>query len=359
MRLDLTGDQRALAEGIRSVLRSEAGPDVVRAAWDAPGATDEPSAVAGVWSHLVELGLPGLFVGNASDGLDLDEPAFVALMEEIGASALPMPVLETICAAPLLEAAAPEHLADALEGRSVVAWNPQRRGLTPWAHRSALTLFGGGPGVPELRLLPERLDHDRPAATVDRARPGVRYDERSELTSRVLEVSPSDRQRLWLRGVVGTAAMLVGLARTMIETTTRYVGERRQFGVPVGSFQAVKHQLADAHMAVEFARPAVWNAAWAMSHVDEFEFDTVTTDVSMAKLLANRAAARTSRAAIQCHGGMGYTTENPLHMYAKRTWALDASFGTSRFHRQVVSEALRAGAYPGAGNAPDPKKEVA
>lgn len=342
MRLDLTGDEYALADGIRSVLRSEAGPDVVRAAWDAPAAPEPPDGVAAAWSHLVELGLPGLLVGEQAGGLGLDETAFVALMEEVGAAALPLPALETICAAPVLESAAKEHLANVLEGRSVVAWNPQRRGLTAWAHRASPVLFGGGPDSPRLALGGEPLPHDQ-ASTVDRARSGVRYDAHVEETAQLIDVPPADRQRLWLRGVLGTSAMLVGLARTMIEATTRYVGERHQFGVPIGSFQAVKHQLADAHLAVEFARPAVWHAAGVMSATPGAGLDAVAIHVSVAKLLANRSAGRTSRSAIQCHGGMGYTTENPLHLYAKRGWALEASFGTSRFHRSVVSESIRSG----------------
>jgi len=138
------------------------------------------------------------------------------------------------------------------------------------------------------------------------------------------------------RGALGTAAQLVGLSRRMLDLTVGYVQEREQFGVPIGSFQAVKHHLADARIALEFARPLVYRAAWSMS---EGEPDA-PVHVSMAKALASDAATLTSRQALQCHGAMGYSFEYDLHLYMKRAWALAASWGDAAWHRARVGRAI-------------------
>ena len=140
----------------------------------------------------------------------------------------------------------------------------------------------------------------------------------------------------WQRGVLGTAAILVGLADRMLSMTVEYVASRRQFGVPVGSFQAIKHRLADAYVAVEFARPAVLAAGWALAAAAA-DADEQT---SMAKVLASDAATAVAAAALQCHGAIGYTTEYDLHLFAKRAWALASSWGSASWHRRRLAAIL-------------------
>jgi hypothetical protein len=120
---------------------------------------------------------------------------------------------------------------------------------------------------------------------------------------------------------LASAAQLIGLGRRLLDLTTDYARTRHQFGVPIGSFQAVKHQCADALLALEFAAPAVFAAAWALGN----RTGEVGRAVSMAAVLAAEAATRTARVAIQCHGAIGYTVEYVLHRFAKRTWALAAT----------------------------------
>jgi alkylation response protein AidB-like acyl-CoA dehydrogenase len=115
-----------------------------------------------------------------------------------------------------------------------------------------------------------------------------------------------------------------------------YVAGRRQFGVPVGSFQAVKHRLADAYVAVEFARPAVLAAGWAQASAAA----DAAEQTSVAKVLASDAATAVARAAIQCHGAIGYTTSCDLHLFAKRAWALAPSWGSASWHRRRLAGAL-------------------
>src|SRR5262249_57078769 len=113
------------------------------------------------------------------------------------------------------------------------------------------------------------------------------------------------------RAALGAAAQLVGLGRHMLDMTVAYVIERRQFGVPIGSFQAVKHHLANALLQLEFARPAVYRAAYTVAH----DGSERGRDVSMAKAIASDAARFVGRIALQCHGAIGYTVEYDLHMW--------------------------------------------
>lgn len=337
MRLALTEDHRQLAAAVRDVLENKCPPQVIRAAWATPRSRVPAELVLRVWRALADLGVAGLLVPERLGGLGLDDIYLAALMEEFGRVAPPLPVLETICAAPVIAEARPEYAERLVSGDIRIAWAPGRRRLVPWGAQASLILLGGSPASRQLWLLDEPLDSDG-TATVDRARPVVRCPGHVEQRAVTLAPSSATVDRLWLRGVLGSAAQLVGLARRMIEMTVGYVSGRTQFGVPVGSFQAVKHALADAHVAVEFARPAVLAAAWSLTH--EEDPSSVARDVSMAKILAGRAAVRTARTAIQCHGGMGYTTEYDLHLFAKRAWALDASFGTARYHRDLVARAI-------------------
>ncbi|HXH57209.1 acyl-CoA dehydrogenase family protein, partial [Iamia sp.] len=102
------------------------------------------------------------------------------------------------------------------------------------------------------------------------------------------------------------------------------------------SFQAVKHHLADAALRLRFAAPAVYGAAWSVA-TDQ---PTAARDVSMAKALASDGARGAGRAALQCHGAIGYTVEHDLHLYQKRAEALARSWGDAAWHRQRVARAL-------------------
>jgi alkylation response protein AidB-like acyl-CoA dehydrogenase len=130
---------------------------------------------------------------------------------------------------------------------------------------------------------------------------------------------------------LGAAAHLVGLGQRMLDLTVDYAKQREQFGVPIGSFQAVKHHLADALKELAFARPAVWRAG----------ADPTPVHVSMAKAMASDAARTAGRAALQCHGAIGYTVEYDLHLFLHRAEALARAWGTAAWHRDRVGQALQ------------------
>ena len=122
----------------------------------------------------------------------------------------------------------------------------------------------------------------------------------------------------------------------MLALTVEYVKERKQFGVPVGSFQAVKHQLADVYVANAFALPVVHRAAWSVARA----LPSRSRDASHAKYAATLAAERAARTALQVHAGIGYTYEHDLHMWMKRTWTLSSTYGDLAFHRTRVAAAV-------------------
>ena len=129
--------------------------------------------------------------------------------------------------------------------------------------------------------------------------------------------------------VVATSAQLVGLAEAMLDMAVRYALQREQFGKPIGSFQAIKHQLADVYVGVAFARPLVNRAAWSVTR----SLPSQARDASHAKHAASVAAGRAARTALQVHGGIGYTFEHDLHMWLKRTWTLSALWGNAQWHK--------------------------
>ena len=123
----------------------------------------------------------------------------------------------------------------------------------------------------------------------------------------------------------------------MLDLTVAYVAERKQFGVPIGSQQAVKHHLADAAMKLRVRRPRRLRARpgrWPPAPPPR------SRDVSMAKALASDAARLTGRQALQCHGAIGYTVEYDLHLYLKRAEALARAWGDAAWHRRRVADAL-------------------
>jgi alkylation response protein AidB-like acyl-CoA dehydrogenase len=296
MRFAFTDDQLAFRDGLRALLEQECTPAHVRDAW-----TNPTGRVPGLWEKLVALGLTSVLVHDWRGGFGLEYPDLVLLLEETGRFAVPEPIVETAAGlGPLLV----QTDIDVAVGDTLVPWADSAR------------LIHTARGV-----------HD-PTAVELIARPSV------DGARRLFEVrgpaEPFDSVAVFERITLGVAAQQCGLADRMIELTVDYAKERQQFGVPIGSFQAVKHHLANARLALEFARPLVYRAAATLE----------PAHISMAKAKADEAALTSARAALQCHGAIGYTTEYDLHLYMKRSWALARSWGDARWHRDRVGTAI-------------------
>lgn len=307
MRFAFTDDQKLFAEGLRDLLDKECTPAHVRAAWDDGAGHDFT-----LWNHLAEMGVFGMLVPEAAGGLGGTEVDLVLLLEELGRAAVPGPVLETAAVvAPALGDGATVGTA-ALDGSLYV----------PHAHVASLVLVPGGVVRADGASLTavDAIDGGRRLFLVDGAVEPFTYDEALAFD----------------RGALAAAAYLVGLSERMIDVAAEYARQREQYGRPIGVNQAVKHLLADALLKVEFAKPAVYRAAWSVAE-DE---PTRARDVSMAKAFASDAAYRTSRSAMQVHGAIGYTWEADLQLWMKKAWALQRAWGDATFHRRRVADAV-------------------
>jgi alkylation response protein AidB-like acyl-CoA dehydrogenase len=328
-------DQLAFRDAARDLFDKQCPPEVVRAAGEAPpGALDRA-----VWDRLVEMGVPATLVPEAAGGLGLDEQALVLVLEEAGRAGLPHPLVDTAAvAAPLHELARESgamrsERAPVREVGMIVATDLGGPHVACAADADWLLLHdpeGGG-----LHLVDQAAVTLTPVVTVDRARRAATVAWRPGPATLVTD-DPAAVAAARDRGAWATAAVLIGLGQRMLDMTVAYVTERRQFGVPVGSFQAVKHHLADALKDLAFARPAVWRA----SHSLATGAASAARDVSMAKALASDAARLVGRQALQCHGAIGYTVEHDLQLYLKRTWALATAWGDAAGHRERVATAI-------------------
>lgn len=322
MRFAFTDDQLAFRDAVRDLLERECPPSVVRAAWEnETGRTDK------CWQQLGEMGVLGLLGPESAGGLGRSEVDGVLLLEEAGYAALPEPVVEhAFVAVPMLADAS----AAASGEITITAQCSHQPVAVDASTADTVVMHADGRWVAierqDARLTPKNsVDGSRHLATVD-------FDpsDATDLGGTESAAGAFDR------GALGTAAQLVGLARRMLDLTVAYANDRQQFGAAIGSFQAVKHHLADARIALEFARPLVYRAAWSVAE----RHTEAPIHVSMAKATAGDAALLAARQALQCHGAIGYSYEYDLHLFMKRTWALAATWGTAVWHRDRVGRAI-------------------
>jgi alkylation response protein AidB-like acyl-CoA dehydrogenase len=316
MQFSFDEDQLSFRDTVRDLLANECTPDVVRRAWEG-GALDRA-----VWDQLAEMGVLGILAPEAVGGMNLDERWLVLLLEEAGYAGLPHPIVETAAVAMPL-------VADRVEPNALITTDLGGP-IVPFAADADHLLLADGDAALVLVAGPDVVVED--AEVVDRGRRAGRVAWEPGVASGVA----GDRDLAFDRGAWGTAAFLVGLGQRMLDITVEYVKEREQFGVPIGSFQAVKHHLADAALQLAFARPAVERAAWSLATGDQHR----SRDVSMAKAMASDAAELVGRKALQCHGAIGYTEEADLHLFLKRSWALARTWGDAAWHRDRIGQAL-------------------
>ena len=292
MDFTLTTEQTAFRDALRDVL-AEAAPDTV-------------------WDRLAEMGLFGLLVEESAGGLGLSEVDAVPLLELIGYYALAEPVASTLVAAALDPALASGHAHVARQAAIVHYGRDADRLLTLETEPVRLTTVAAATDVATVDAT-LRAVHASPSA-------GGELEADVELT----------RDRLHL----ATAAQLVGLGRRMLDLTTDYVRTRHQFGVPVGSFQAVSHRCAEMLRGVESTRSTSYFAAWAA--------DADTSRLVEGAALAAASAASVGRdvaaSAIQAHGGIGFTWEADVHWLYKRAQIDAALVGGAGRHRRTLAQ---------------------
>jgi alkylation response protein AidB-like acyl-CoA dehydrogenase len=137
-------------------------------------------------------------------------------------------------------------------------------------------------------------------------------------------------------GCLALALESVGIVERLLELTVAYAKERLQFGRPIGSFQAVKHALADVHVDLELARSAARSAAWALAE----DSPDAGLQIAIAKAFCTEVASTAAAACLQAHGGIGFTWEHPVHLYLKRAKGNELLFGRPQAHRHDIARRI-------------------
>jgi alkylation response protein AidB-like acyl-CoA dehydrogenase len=346
MHFAFSEQQTEFRDAVRQVLAKECTTEHLRAAFDHPEVRGDR------WDTLTELGVVGLTVPEEHGGLGLGQVDLVLLLEEAGRVALPEPLLETTAlAAPLLAELATGGadvsgpLAAIAAGRLAAAVGPAPTPRPPAPVAGAvgadlliLCSAEGDADGPGLHLVEADTVVVEAVSSLDPTRRLGVPEWTAAAATRVLAGPEATAaiSRTADRAALATAAELLGLTERMIAIAAEYAKERQQFGKPIGGFQAVKHLLAGAQVRLEFARPVVYGAAWAL---DQSAPDA-SRAASVAKAYASDAATEAARVSLQVHGAIGYTWECDLQLFLKRAWALAEAWGSAAHHRALVLDGL-------------------
>lgn len=323
MRFDFDDTQYALRDMARDLFAKESPPSRVRELWDGK------PLHRGVWKTMADAGIVGITVpadhgGSGGDAIDL-----ALVYEEAGRACLPEPLLETTgIAAPLIARfGSEEHktrwLPAIAAGDVIAAVQWSEDDAVPWGAEADLVIAARGD---EFHVVGRDRVTTTSVPSLDPARPLARLD--VDLGDDTRLNAPQDFDvvaAFYCAAFTGTAGLLNGIAMQLRDRTVAYVKDREQFGRPVGSFQALKHKLASMHVAIESSRPASWYAAYATAR----RLDDATVAACVAKIAANGAESLCNADALQCHGGIGFTWEDDLHLWLKRGMVLRSQFGTS------------------------------
>ncbi|HXW38103.1 MAG TPA: acyl-CoA dehydrogenase family protein, partial [Acidimicrobiales bacterium] len=362
MEFELSADQRALAEAAADLLEGMASSERVRALVG-PGTGEEGGAGQDLaepldrelWRAMADQGWLGIEVPESEGGLGLGMVEVAVLCEQLGRRVAPAPfVPNVLCVGALGVACRDDEVSEAVRdelGPFVESLSEGRAiGCVAFADRSVTARSDGDrwllTGRPEPTQYAPVADvavvvaedavyalsfagSERPPQqpSMDRTRPlgWLTFDATPAWRLGGPEVSAL----LADRAATACAAQLLGASERALEMSVEYAKVRRQFGHPIGSFQAVKHRLADALVDVEAMRSSAYYAAWCLASGDR----DASVAASMAKAWCSDASRRVMASAMQVHGGIGFTWEYDLHLYVKRAQLDATSFGSASFHR--------------------------
>ena len=355
----LDDEQRALQDAVRSYLRDRFGPEQVRAVYDDPEGDGDP---AELWKARSEQGWLAVMVPEEHDGIGLGLVDAAVISRALGAGTVPGPWLATVLAAEAVRlAGSPEQQASWLprlaagDAKGAVAllkpgWSPLPEHapatstggtlsgllqIVEYAHVADVLVVAADDG---LHLVDPRSDGVRltRCSALDRSTRTFTVELDGAAGERLEGSSPEVVQALLDRAAVLVANDLAGIARKALFDTVEYDKTRVQFSRPVGSFQAIKHHLADLHVAVTMAEHAALYAAYAV--------DSGAPDATLAVSIAKSKAADTARQAvsdmIQYHGGIGFTWEHDAHFYFKRAKRQEYAYGDAAQHRERIARLL-------------------
>lgn len=327
-------EQYDYRDAVKDAFERLVTPESIRRTWERGHAYDgaHGSALSQVdmWGLLVD----ERYGGSGASILDLTLP-----LEECGRFAVAEPVVETLLLAPLLLqewcpgrvdaeglltgiAAGETVIAVAMDGARLVSDGLRARALIV-IERNEIHLLRSG------EFAAEAVDGIDPSRRL--ARCSFTLDD-STLLTRSAEITGRARAAV----MAGAAAVAVGVADQMVDMTREYLLQRVQFDRVIGSFQSLKHRLADAAVSVEAARSLAWNAVYRVS----ISADDAELAATAAKAAANETLAVAGAASLQLHGGIGFTWEHNLHLWLQRAKSLELSFGTAGDHRRAIGSRL-------------------
>jgi alkylation response protein AidB-like acyl-CoA dehydrogenase len=353
MEFGLSDSQQLLRDSARSFFAAECPMAQVRRLMETDTAYD-----AALWSKMAEQGFTGIIFPEEYDGAGLGKVELILLMEEAGRALLPGPFFSTVvlAGAVLHAAATPEqkkkYLAPICRGelRSTLAileasanWDSASVQIS--ATKGALSgekLFVSDAAAADFMIVVARNG----VYVVDADAPGIRITPMSgmdftrKLYAVQFESTPAEKlgdaaalpNALDIATAALAAEMVGGMQRTL-DITVEYAKTRKQFGKPIGIFQAVQHQCADMYLETESSRSAAYYAGWTL----EENAPDAPLAVSIAKMYASDASRTVGNRGIQVHGGMGFTWENDVHLYYRRAKASETMFGDATFHRERIA----------------------
>ncbi|MDI2098699.1 acyl-CoA dehydrogenase family protein [Ruicaihuangia caeni] len=324
-----------LATGLREFFNEHCGLDRVRAAWS------DGSLDLALWGEVAALGFTGALASEEVGGLGVQPEDLVLAIEEIGYSGASLPLVDTAAVVvPIIERyGSAEQRASFLPGL-----------ISGERIAASTVMFGGDRAMFAAEADVLLLERDDCLHLLDRRQFSTVEVHSPDPASRLARVSVessvlSDATRLAAgatddargRAVWAASALLNGVSRRMLEMTVDHAKTREQFGRAIGSFQAVKHLIADAWVAMESSRPCAWYAAHACSQ----GLADAAAAASVAKASASDAARVVGDSALQVHGGIGFTWEHPLHFWMKRGKLLEHAYGSRGFHLRSLGAAMR------------------
>lgn len=323
MDFELSDDQVALQEGVRSFLQGRFAIDAVRDL-EAHGGIDRAR-----WQELADMGIFALRLDEADGGVGLGWADTVLVFEELGRSLVPGPLVWTHLLAGRVDGAATgEAIVGGIErdDQSGLIENPD--GIDVLVVLDDAGIWSVDPNELELEPIATPLDSLTPVARLVGPLPqGEQIGTADEAVA------------LRLGGAALVAGYLLGIAQATTDLSVAYAKERTQFDRPIGMFQALKHHMADMFSRAEVARGAVYAAGVTL---DDPLVGSIERAVAAAKFTAGEAAIENTKAAVQVHGGMGYTWEIDAHLQLKRAYALDPLFGGRDEQAETMADLLDA-----------------
>ena len=331
MDFGLSEDQREIQRTARALLSERARFERVREH------AQERRLDEGLWRELCELGWPGIAIAEEHGGQGLGRVELSILCEELGRTVAPTPFLPSVLAATLVEQAG--------SGQQRERWLPglasgETIGAVGLARDGVAELVVGAPSAALFVLVEDGtarvLGSDQAEVmvvdSIDPTRPTGRVS--AEIGAG--EALAGDLPGGLDRALVAVASELVGVCDRALEMTVAYVKERKQFGVPVGSYQAVSHRCAQMLLDTERARSSAAFAAWAA----DADPQRLGEAAAMAKAAASDAGVEVTASAIQAHGGIGFTWEADVHWLYKRAQIDAALLGGAKTHRARLAKLL-------------------